>query len=654
MNYNKDFSNELTSKNLVTKKLVEKILIKYIKTEEYYIGDINDIYLIAYYLFHCKNLQNFIKLNQLQIRDIIYLISSARIVYGNDDRLIFREGELSLGFFLMFKGSIKAKISKFSLPDKLDSFFKREILQEYNLERDKDEATWLDIKQENKKEVHKLKEDIKYQFLSPSKISSHSPFSSIFQQRHEKRIKLAKRLSLISLNNNSDEDQRKLSVLMNEQVDLFTYDLNKDNILCFGTVNFGNEYMREEKQIHLTSAYFNNKKIDEDSKEINNIMLYIQEENLKDIETKISAINKERIRFLINTLTPLNQILSPYKKYFLKNIKLIYISVENQKEIIVKNNNFYLVYQGSCCDQKKKEIIYDKGSFIGLNNLFSNKDSNLDERITIFSKGVESILFQIDLNFLSQNNQIKIIKFLAEILTKQYFTRKIYVNTIMSYENKKMEEKEKELNNKIKDYLNKKNIKKIYFTDREIIDKQFKKKENTNLKCLNNIYINKKNIFKLLSKSEEQKRENLNESYKDKRIKYYSVNSANSRENSYSNSSSPRTCRSSSSTTSTFPFLNQSQKSLYNINQNPINNISFKKLCNAKTPKKIISRNNFNNINGFTNISSINSLSKYDKLLNKASSRKKSFINKNILLKNFSLYNNKKINKFCLFPGNSQ
>ena len=49
-------------------------------------------------------------------------------------------------------------------------------------------------------------------------------------------------------------------------------------------------------------------------------------------------------------------------------------------------------------------------------------------------------------------------------------------------------------NNKIKDYLNKKNIKKIYFTDREIIDKQFKKKENTNLKCLNNIYINKKNI----------------------------------------------------------------------------------------------------------------------------------------------------------------
>ena len=174
------------------------------------------------------------------------------------------------------------------------------------------------------------------------------------------------------------------------------------------------------------------------------------------------------------------------------------------------------------------------------------------------------------------------------------------------------------------------------------------------MKCLNNIYINKKNIFKLLSKSEEQKRENLNESYKDKRIKYYSVNSANSRENSYSNSSSPRTCRSNSSTTSTFPFLNQSQKSLYNINQNPINNISFKKLCNAKTPKKIISRNNFNNINGFTNISSINSLSKYDKLLNKASSRKKSFINKNILLKNFSLYNNKKINKFCLFPGNSQ
>ena len=90
----------------LSKKLVEKILIKYIKTEEYYIGDINDIYLIAYYLFHCKNLQNFIKLNQLQIRDIIYLISSARIVYGNGDT----DEDFNINLIKTKKGEWKIKL----------------------------------------------------------------------------------------------------------------------------------------------------------------------------------------------------------------------------------------------------------------------------------------------------------------------------------------------------------------------------------------------------------------------------------------------------------------------------------------------------------------------------------------------------------------
>ena len=145
-NYNKDFSNDLTSKNLLTKKLIQEILNKYIQKEECYIRDLNDIYLISYYLFHSKHLANFIKLNQLQVRDFIYLISSAKIISDIDQTVIFKEGESPLGFYIMIKGSIKAKISKFSLPDKIDSFFKSEILQEYNLERDKDEATWLDIK----------------------------------------------------------------------------------------------------------------------------------------------------------------------------------------------------------------------------------------------------------------------------------------------------------------------------------------------------------------------------------------------------------------------------------------------------------------------------------------------------------------------------
>ena len=182
--FNKDFSNELTSKNLVTKKLIENILNKYIKKEEYYIKDLNDVYLISYYLFHCKNFQSFIKLNNLQIRDFLCLIFSSKILHGYDDSLIFKEGDSPLGFFIMIKGGIVAKISKFSLPDKLDSFFKNEILLEYNLDKDNEEITWHDINIENNKEDNKNYEEIKYKFLYNVRMNSFSPHSCIFQQKH--------------------------------------------------------------------------------------------------------------------------------------------------------------------------------------------------------------------------------------------------------------------------------------------------------------------------------------------------------------------------------------------------------------------------------------------------------------------------------------
>ena len=587
----------------------------------------------------------------MQIRDFICLISSAKIIYDNEDSLIFKEGEMPIGFYIMIKGSIKGKISKLSLPEKIDSFFKREILQEYNLEENKDKINWLEINKDNKIENIKNNHDeYKSIFLSRCRISSFSPFSSIFQQRHEERLKVSKRLSSISSNTSeSNDESRKLSIIMNEEVDLFIYDIDKDNILCFGNVNFFNEYIRDEKQIHLTSAYFHNKEKNnlKDFNEVNNIILYIQEENLKDFQKKISLLNKERIKFLVNTLNPLNQILSSYKHYFISTIKIIYVNIENQKELIADNNIFYLVYKGSCCEPNKKDIIYDKGSFIGLNNLFLRKKIDQDESIIINSKGAEVILFKIDLNFLSQNNQIKMIKFLAGIYAKQYIARKKYLNGLISYENKKIEQKEKYLDEKIQKYLLAHNINNFHRTDRDVIDKRFQKNENINIKKFDNVYINKNNIFKLISKSQEIKKEFSKSESPSEKNKKWVIKSRNS-----SNSSSPRTSRSSSST---LPFLNQSQKSLNNINQNPINIISYQKNYSSgkKSSKNYISRNDSNIINGFTSMSSFkstNSLSKYDKFLSKANSKKKNFINKNILLKNFSLNNRK--NKFHLLIGN--
>ena len=585
----------------------------------------------------------------MQIRDFLCFISSAKILHGYDDLLIFKEGDLPSGFYIMIKGGIISKISKFSLPDKFDSFFKDEVLQEYNLDKDNEEITWFDISQGKQKEKNINEENIKYKFLYNCRMNSFSPHSCIFQQKHEERLRLSRRMSISSHINESNGDKKGLNSLMYDEVDLFKYSLDKDNILCFGGVNLFNEYLKEQKQIHLTSAYFQSKEKDNDN-DTNNIILYIHEDNLKDIEKKISNLNKERIKFLKITLTPLKQIICNYQNYFISTIKLIYINIENQKEIEIKNNIFYLVYKGSCCEKDKKEIIYDKGSFIGLNSLFLKQSSNIAEKIIITSKGTEAILLKIDLNFLSEKNQINMLAYLLSIFTKQYYARKIYNNEIISYENNKIKQKEKDLDFQIQDYLVKHGITNFHRTDRDNIDKKFKIKENSHIKSLNNIYINKKNIFKLLSKSEEKKKELSERDSSRKKFKGYILKS---RENS--NSSSPRTSR---STSSSLPFLNQTQISLNNTNQNPINNITSPKIFSSgkKTSKNIISRNESNNITGVSNMSSyksIYSLSHYDKSLRRATCVKKNLINKNLLLKNLNQFRNKSKYKFHLLVGNS-
>ena len=84
-----------------------------------------------------KRIQNFIKLNNLNLDDFISLVSSSKIISSNDDnRVLYNEGNAQLGFYILIKGSLLVKISKLSMPYKIDTFFKKEILQEYNLEND--------------------------------------------------------------------------------------------------------------------------------------------------------------------------------------------------------------------------------------------------------------------------------------------------------------------------------------------------------------------------------------------------------------------------------------------------------------------------------------------------------------------------------------
>ena len=230
-------------------------------------------------------------MNKIEINDFIALISSSKIISSNDTRNIFNEGESQLGFYILIKGSLLVKISKMSMPKHIDLFFKKEILQEYNLEDDS-KITWLNT---NEYKEYNNKSLI-YKFLSEDKMINFSPYSSIFHKKHIDRINTPKRRYTKSYSKDSFDEKIKKNIIINEDIDLFIYNLDGNDSLFFGGVNIFNDYMRENSQIHLTSAYIYNKKIyQEKENNTNTIMLYIPEDKIKELFRKISLLNKERV-----------------------------------------------------------------------------------------------------------------------------------------------------------------------------------------------------------------------------------------------------------------------------------------------------------------------------------------------------------------------
>ena len=558
-------------------------------------------------------------MNKIEINDFIALISSSKIISSNDTRNIFNEGESQLGFYILIKGSLLVKISKMSMPKHIDLFFKKEILQEYNLEEDS-KIIWLNT---NEYKEYNNKSLI-YKFLSEDKMINFSPYSSIFHKKHIDRINTSKRRYTKSYSKDSFDEKIKKNIIINEDIDLFIYNLDGNDSLFFGGVNIFNDYMRENSQIHLTSAYIYSKKIyQEKENNTNTIMLYIPEDKIKELFRKISLLNKERVKFLLNKLTPLNEMNSIYIRFFISNIKMIYINSNSEKELINNKNNFYLVYQGTCWEKKKKEIIYDQGTFIGLNNIFNN--NNNTTHITLYSKGYHAILFKIDLNYLSINNQEDMKNFLKNILANQYIVRSFYMNQVMSYENKKIKEKEKEIEEQIRKYLCSNSINILSRIDKNAYTNNYQN-SNNNEKCLNSIIFNKNNNLYQEIKSAKILVQNKEFPFKKKKIKYFLKNE------SKSTSNSPKT----SSSNLPYVIFNNSEKSIIinNNGQNPINNISI-----IKCPKnqKGIKNNNINKCYKIkNNIFTLKNLSRHSYV----SSHSYSCFNNNTII------NNKKNNHF--------
>ena len=567
-----------------------------------------------------KRIQNFIKLNNLNLNDFISLISTSKIILSNDDnRVLYNEGDDQLGFYILIKGSLLVKISRLSMPYNIDIFFKKDILQEYNLENDT-KILWL--KADEIKEYKNKTIKHKYIFLSDRKMSNISPSSSIFQKRHEERIKASAKVKKSNFNY---EEKDSSCLINNEEIELFIYNLGPNDSLFFGGINYFNEYIRESPQIHLTSAYlFNNKlSYEKDYNNENNFILYISEDKVKELFKKISLLNKERTKFLLNKLTPLNALNSENIKFFISTINMIYI--DGEIDLINNKDIFYLIYKGSCWEKKKKEIIYDQGSFICLNNIFFKERNLISDNTTFYSKGSYAILFKIDLNYLSENNKVNMKTFLENIFASQYIARVVYRNKIQSYENKKIKEKEKAEENEFKNFI---------ISDNNSLLNKTQKDFYSNNKSLNKVYLNK-NIYIGINSPK------ILAPIKGKKIRYFLKKSSKPNANSvYTSNNNLPLVKS---------FYNSENISTINNHQNPINNNCLKKYnCSTdrvefgKTKKDISikAKNDLFTINNynFNSFYSSRSYSYYNNN-NKKRMKKKNKFNKNIILRNIKIVN---------------
>ena len=441
---NKSSNNNNNSSLSINLETIEKIINKYIQNKKGYINNIIDSKVISNYLYSSKKLESFIHLNELTINDFIPIVFNSKIIICQNDNCLFKEGDESFGFYALLKGSLKVKVSKFNSIMEINPNYRDEILKEYNLEIY--DVNWINNKKDNKINKNSDKNNLVHMNSRKSSILNYDiNFKS-------KRYSL--RNNLISF---SRKSINKLNNEYSREKELFIYNsknylyLNKEinETLIFGGVNLFNDYMTDTPQIHLSSAYcYSKEKNNNYANE--NILLFFRNESLKNLKEKIIIKNKERINFLSKKLLPIKNLPKFDFSFFLSNIKLIYIHINQKKDITISNNNIiYLIYKGQCFFDdlnKNKNIIYDEGDFLFLNNIFENNNGHGNKIISIYTKSSNSIIFQIDLDVLSNDNLINMKIFLRNIYEKQNNIRfNYYINNINYILNK---ENQKEKNNK--------------------------------------------------------------------------------------------------------------------------------------------------------------------------------------------------------------
>ena len=397
----------------ITQQTIEQIFKKYSTHNSRHITDILDIHIISKFIYATKRLKSLININSIKIEDIIPLIVNSEIIYFDQNSIfrIFRQGKKQDGFYILIKGDLLINIENSNsdylnnLDNNNDLIFKEQILKEYNL----------------------TKEDVV--FDKKNKIKS-SIFPKLPNANNLNDRKISIDYLLLNMARESLHNKEKDKNILDNYLCMYKSKNIFEDTIFFGGIYLLNYFFNEKEKIHLSSAYIDNSK---ENNEI--ILLHINNEALMEFKEKLRQKNKLRTKFLYTNLGPLNEMTSRECDFFISNIKLIYL--KRHEKLIIDDkkykNTFFLIYEGVCCDNIHKNIIHDKGDFLYLKNLFQPPEKNTENYIYFYPKSSYAILFIIELSFLSKTNFNLMQNFLSKIYINQTNIRDIYENKKQRY-----------------------------------------------------------------------------------------------------------------------------------------------------------------------------------------------------------------------------
>ena len=406
---NFSFNSDNNNNNINILSIVENNLKQY----KCFITEQKEINFISKIIYYDENFYPFFYINNIDINILKNLIKNSKILSFSNFTCLYKEGSEIKDYYILIKGGIIVKKKKsfnnyeINLNEILNEYYLKNQINNNNNNNENFNLKFNNNNNNNKeKKIKHLKKKLNFLTSPKNHIKSTIFFSS------SQKIFLYKRIRSSNLK---------------EENEIFKYQINNNNnnnFLIFGNNLFNINQNNNNFFFHKTSAYIyyeNNNNNNNNNNET--ILLYINNNYLKEINKLILKSEKQKQKFLQNHFEILNNLNENQFYDFYNKFKLLYFPSYSKITLNNNNNNnkFYLIYIGECVNKNKKEIIYSKGDFIFLENIF-NKNKNND--FEFYSTFKSLVLFEINLNKFSNEVQNEFIKFLKPIFIKQKIIRK--------------------------------------------------------------------------------------------------------------------------------------------------------------------------------------------------------------------------------------